>query len=197
MAESRENIYHFKYTAGSSSFGVSMEGDILVNGKDMAHIRKKKSSQPPKKTKSQPQTEETDSIACEYQAPIHLDMSEVKVAATQHVLCNAEKFEGIFSGTPMMSLHRTQSDPWPVLENNVHIFRSWLLCIVDDESDSPLSRAQLLDADFFDCSQEPLLRDSSGGGSNKLPQNIVESIEAVQELGKTSCSNDAVESFRE
>lgn len=96
-----------------------------------------------------------------------------------------------------MPLRRGPNDPWPLLENNVHILRYWILCIVNDEGDSPPSRAQLLDADFFDCPQEALLRDESVGNLNKLPQSIVESIESVQELGQTSCSNDTVTILRE
>lgn len=65
MAESRENIYHVKYTVGNSSFRVFFEDNILVNGKDMARVRKKRFFQPLKQTKSQPQTKVTDSSAGE------------------------------------------------------------------------------------------------------------------------------------
>ena len=95
----------------------------------------------------------------------------------------------------MMNLQR-QHGPWPLLEDNVHILRYWILCIVNDDGDSPPSRAQLLDADYFDCPQEPLLRGPSSFDRTmmfKLPGGIVETIEAIQELGKTSWSNEAVE----
>jgi hypothetical protein len=106
-------------------------------------------------------------------------------------------YGGIFSGIPMMRRHRTQNGPWPSLEDNVHICRYWMLCIVNDGGDSPPSMAQLIDADFFDCPQEPLLRDPSSVHRTtmfKLPRSIVETIEAVQELGTTSRSNDIVKS---
>jgi hypothetical protein len=83
-----------------------------------------------------------------------------------------------------------------LLKDNVHIFRYWILCIVNNDSDSPPSRAQLLDADYFDCPQEPLLRGPSSGDRTmmfKLPSSIVKTIEAIQELGRTSGSNDIVE----
>lgn len=95
----------------------------------------------------------------------------------------------------MMRLSRRQHDPWPLLENNVHIFRYWILCIVNDDGDSPPSRAQLRDADFFDCPQEPLRCGLSSRGQTvmfKLPPSIVETIETIQELGRTSLSNDIV-----
>jgi hypothetical protein len=96
----------------------------------------------------------------------------------------------------MMRRQRRQHGPWPLLENNVHIFRYWILCIVNNDSDSPPSRAQLLDADYFDCPQEPLLRGPSSGDRTmmfKLPSSTVKTIEAIQELGRTSGSNDIVE----
>jgi hypothetical protein len=67
---------------------------------------------------------------------------------------------------------------------------------VNDDGDSTPSRDQLLQADFFDCPQDPLLRGPSSGDRTmmfKLSSSIVETIEAIQELGRTSFSNDQVE----
>ncbi|KAH8588810.1 hypothetical protein B0O99DRAFT_600459 [Bisporella sp. PMI_857] len=97
-----------------------------------------------------------------------------------------------------MRVHRWRS-PWPLLENNIHILRYWIVCIVNDNSNLPPSKAQLLDADFFDCPQEPLLREESNGNRTvtfKLPSSTVESIEAIQELGRISHSNHTVECER-
>lgn len=66
---------------------------------------------------------------------------------------------------------------------------------MNDDGEAPPTRAQLLDADFFDCPREPLLRGSTSVDRTtmfKLPTSIVETIEAIQELGKTSHSNSAV-----
>jgi len=100
----------------------------------------------------------------------------------------------------MMRRHRRQNDPWPLLENDVHIFRYWILCVINDDGVSPPSRALLLDADFFECPQEPLLHAPSSSDRTrmfKLPSSTVETIEAIQEIGRTSRSNGNIERERD
>lgn len=66
---------------------------------------------------------------------------------------------------------------------------------MNDDGEAPPTRAQILDANFFDCFQEPLLRGSTSVDRTtmfKLPTNIVETIEGIQELGRTSHSDSAV-----
>lgn len=96
-----------------------------------------------------------------------------------------------------MRRHRGQNGPWPLLHDDVHILRYWILCVVNDEGELPPSRAQLRNADFFECPQEPLIHAPSSSDRTrmfKLPRGTVESIEAIQELGRTSHSNNDIES---
>lgn len=103
----------------------------------------------------------------------------------------------MFRSTPMTHGGKRYG-PWPLLSNNVHLFRYWLLCVINDNGNAAPSRSLLLDADFFDCPQQPLSRIQPSGSdimTKKLPRSIVETIEAVQELGVTKCGNNTIDQF--
>lgn len=174
MPESSKKVHEVHCSSRIFSAEVSYHGQILVEetriGKNMAFVR----SKPSGKTRIPAQS---------VQRRVFL----VSIPCQSH--------GGIFSGTPMMRRSRRHHNPWPLLENDVHILRYWILCLVNDDGEAPPTRAQLLDADFFDCPREPLLRGSTSVDRTtmfKLPTSIVETIEAIQELGKTSHSNSAV-----
>ncbi|KAH7312895.1 hypothetical protein BKA65DRAFT_558114 [Rhexocercosporidium sp. MPI-PUGE-AT-0058] len=174
MPKSSKKVHEVHCSSSICSVEVSYHGQILVEetptGKNMAFVR----SKPSEKTRIPAQS---------VQRRVFL------------VSIPSQSYSGIFSGTPMMRHYKRHHDPWPLLENDVHILRYWILCLVNDDGEAPPTRAQLLDADFFDCSQEPLLRGSNSVDQTtmfKLPTSIVETIEAIQELGRTSHSNSAV-----
>lgn len=93
----------------------------------------------------------------------------------------------MFSGSPMMQ-HGSEEGPWPLLNENVELFRYWILCVIDDNGDRPPTKTHLLNAEYFDFPQRPLARPQAGGNSvsaRRLPRSVIETIEAIQELGMT------------
>ena len=73
-----------------------------------------------------------------------------------------------FSGTPIIH-NGTQAGLWPLLSDNVHILRYWLLCVIDDTNNEPPTQDQLLAAHYFDHPQQPLIRTGPRNYLNRTP----------------------------